>query len=60
MKKLSYLLLAALMLGSVTVQAMTKEEAETECKAQAADDGVSADEMGDYIKECVDALMSAE
>lgn len=60
MKKLSYLLLAALMLGSVTVQAMTKEEAEAECKAQAADDGVSADEMGDYIKECVDALMGAE
>lgn len=60
MKKYIYLLLAMLMLGSVTVQAMTKEEAVEDCKMQAADDGVSADEMDDYIKECVDAVMGAE
>lgn len=60
MKKNIYLLLAALMLGSVNVHAMTKEEAEADCKVQAVEDGVSAEEMQDYIKECVDALMGAE
>ncbi len=60
MKKIMFILLAAVAFGSASVQAMTKAEAEEECKAQAADDGVSAEEMGDYIKECVDAVMGAE
>jgi hypothetical protein len=58
MKKILFVLLAAALFGTASVQAITQEEAEQECKAQAADDGVSAEEMQDYIQECVDSLMS--
>ncbi len=57
MKKTMFAFLAAAMLASAAVQAMTKEEAEEQCKTQAAEDGVSAEEMKDYMKECVDSLM---
>lgn len=59
MKKSIFVLLVAALFGSASVQAMTQEEAEQECKTQAADDGVSAEEMQDYIQECVDSLMSS-
>jgi hypothetical protein len=60
MKKIMFILLAVAGLGSASVQAMTAAEAEDECKAQAVDDGVSADEMQVYIQECVDNLVNSE
>jgi hypothetical protein len=59
MKKSMFILLAVAMLGSSAVQAMTQEEAVEECKAMAADDGVSAEEMDAYMKDCVDSLVNS-
>ncbi len=60
MKKTIFALITAALLGSNSVIAMTQEEAEEDCKAQAVDDGVGADEMQDYIRECVDSLVDSE
>jgi len=60
MKKAMFALLAAITVFSTAAQAVSRQEAEDECRALAADDGVTEDEMKDYLQECVDSIVGDE
>ena len=59
MKNILFSLFAASMAVSSAAQAITQAEAETKCRAYAQEDGVAAEELKDYVAECVKDLMQA-
>jgi hypothetical protein len=59
MKKTLFALFVALLAATSIAQAMTREEAEAKCRIYAQEDGISSEEMKDYIAQCVEDLMQA-
>ncbi len=60
MKKTLLMSLMALLVLGVTTPVFaeeTLEEMDRRCHEYAVEDGISADEMDDYIKECIDGIM---
>lgn len=64
MNKMSLISLLATMLLAITVstaaQAMSREEAEAQCRAYAKEDSVSAEEMQAYMQDCIENLLAAD
>ena len=55
-KKIYGLLMVLMLVSSAHVQAITEEEAEAQCKVYAEEEKVTAEEMADYMAECVKDL----
>ena len=56
-RKFSALILATVLALGTSVFAESPEEAEARCKQYAQEDNVSAEEMEDYMAECVKQLI---
>ena len=54
------LLILAMATFSHSATAMSREEAEAQCRAYAKEDGVSAEEMQAYMQDCIENLMAAD
>lgn len=54
------LLILAMATFSHGAMAMSREEAEAQCRAYAKEDGVSAEEMRAYMQDCIENLMAAD
>ncbi|MCW9024183.1 MAG: hypothetical protein OQK73_05830 [Gammaproteobacteria bacterium] len=60
LKNFSFLAIIFAILSSPTVVAETEKSAEEQCKQFAQEEQISAEEMKDYIAECVASLTEAK
>ena len=61
MKKLLYgLAIFPLMLSSSSIFAMSEEQAEMMCKEYAQEDRIAAEDMAEYMAECIQDLIRSD
>ena len=56
LKKISFLAAASILVFGMNVFAESMEEAEQKCKQYAAEDQITADEMDNYLTQCIEDL----